>query len=459
MQQLSPRKYIETKVRTLPIYKCLVNKDWEETKMAEVLVMRKHNNGHITAGVYLVDLLCLGIRDTFYFFNEPEEEIEGRIGPEFKDIFIEIEYNLAHNIVYAGMDFAMEFEITPHKDFALTCYILEDDTDDIPLIEIAVGSEDGKPHLIVSHSNQCPEALSKLKRIAGEDNYYYTVEDEEDVNKDDQEEDDEHLLELDDIPLGGLNMINVQDVSLDDLMDVEKVKQRKISEQIIINAESVTRLLPDEIQELAPEEEDRWDKIWDDILDQAEFPNGMDQKIMDEYYEAMDELIRGEQELQDGALGDDAMTNNLVKVLDAHASNPMVLVNIFETGTVMSLEEVAEKAKGYLNQYQQQYPYLQISLALGALLNDTRDIRFNNIYNAKRIHEAFPQVKQFYPSETIKFWMCKMCLSLEEENLKDAVQYYYVIRETQLNDWLFEPILIKYTNFLMNYLRTTQMGS
>jgi hypothetical protein len=194
-------------------------------------------------------------------------------------------------------------------------------------------------------------------------------------------------------------------------------------------------------------------------LDQAEFPNGMNQEIMDKYYEATDELIKGEQELQDDEVGEEAISNNLVKVLEAHASNPMVVVSIFETSTVMSLDEVAEKAKSYMNQYQQQYPYLQISLALGALFNDTRDLRFNKIYSAQTIKEAFPQVKQFYPFETINFWMCKMWLCLEEENIKDAVQYYYMIADTQLNEWLFEPVLIKYTNALLKYLRTTQLES
>lgn len=351
MQQLSPKKYIETKVRSLPVYKCFVNKDWEETKMANVLVMRKHNNGHITAGVYLVDLLCLGVKDTFYFFNELEQEIQDRIGPVFWQNFIEVDYNLAHNIVYAGIEFAREYDIQPHKDFALTQFILEDDTDDIPVIEIAVGSEDGKPHLMVHKSNQYPDALSKLKRIAGEGNYYYTVGDEFDEDEypdeddDFDEEDDEQPIKLDDIPLGQVDMNNVQRVIMDDLMNVEKIKERKLFEQVIINAESLTRLLPDEVTELMPEEEVKWDDIWNDLLDQAEFPNGMNQEIMDEYYEATDELIKGEQELQDDEVGEEAISNNLVKVLEAHASNPMVVVSIFETSTVMSLDKVAEKQK------------------------------------------------------------------------------------------------------------------
>src|SRR6187549_826965 len=109
MTPLSPKKYIETKARTLPIYKCLVNKDWKVGKIADVVVMRKHVNGNITAGIYLVDLLCLGVKDTFFIFNESEDSINERLESPC-NVFVPIDYNTAHNIVYAGHDFAMDYE-------------------------------------------------------------------------------------------------------------------------------------------------------------------------------------------------------------------------------------------------------------------------------------------------------------------------------------------------------------
>jgi hypothetical protein len=75
--------------------------------------------GNCTVGLYLVDLMCLGIKDTYYMFNEPEDEVNERfnIGTEF---FIETDYMTVHNIVYAGHDFASEYDIEPHKDFEVT---------------------------------------------------------------------------------------------------------------------------------------------------------------------------------------------------------------------------------------------------------------------------------------------------------------------------------------------------
>jgi len=75
-KKLSPKEYIKTKARTLPIEKCLVNVDWEESDMANVFVIRKHSNGNSTIGLYLIDLLCLGVKNAAYFFNLSPFEVE-----------------------------------------------------------------------------------------------------------------------------------------------------------------------------------------------------------------------------------------------------------------------------------------------------------------------------------------------------------------------------------------------
>ena len=48
IQMLTPENYIRSKSRTLPIYDCWINSDWEEGKMASVLISRQHTNGNIT---------------------------------------------------------------------------------------------------------------------------------------------------------------------------------------------------------------------------------------------------------------------------------------------------------------------------------------------------------------------------------------------------------------------------
>jgi hypothetical protein len=171
MQQLSPKKYIETKARSLPIYKCLVNLDWKISKMAHVIVMRKHVTGNLTLGYFLIDLMCLGVKDTFYNFNTAESLINEKFESFEQE---EIDYTLAHNIIYAGHDFAKEFDIPPHKDFAITKFILEEDDEKVPIIEISSGDMDGKPHLMINPRGEGKWALPLLIKNAGAGNYYYS---------------------------------------------------------------------------------------------------------------------------------------------------------------------------------------------------------------------------------------------------------------------------------------------
>jgi hypothetical protein len=145
-QQLSPKKYILTRARSLPLYKCLINNNWKEAQMATIVVTRKHSNGNLTGGFYLVDMLALGVKDTQYHFNEKEADFFSRID---EDVFEEVSYPLAHNIIFGALAFADEHGFKPHKDFAITEYILEEDTDDIELIEMDFGI-DGKPAFITA---------------------------------------------------------------------------------------------------------------------------------------------------------------------------------------------------------------------------------------------------------------------------------------------------------------------
>ncbi len=239
MQQQSPEKYITTRARTLPIHKCLVNEDWETSKMAQVIVMRRHVTGNVTIGLYLVDLLCLGVKDTHYYFNILPNEFEESIkdGPEFT----EISYELAHNIVYAGHDFAMEFTIKPCAGFALTQYILEEDNDNIPLIDISTGDEEGQPHLMVQPGSNYHDALTKLRQHAGEGNYHFTIG----IGNDEGEADEELFPppSLDDFEHGAIDAITARVFDMETLLDRPAVEKRGPTEILAMGIETRLRML------------------------------------------------------------------------------------------------------------------------------------------------------------------------------------------------------------------------
>lgn len=166
------------RARKLPIHQCFITKNWQEAGKSNVLVSRIHSNGNLTVGLYLVDLYCIGVKDTWYLFNissfEYDELIE-RFHSEEENEIVSCDYNLAHNVIFAGYEYAEEFDIEPHSDFKLTRMILEEDNDQIPLLEIQVGYN-GSPWLITMHDDpQTGYYLKQLRNTVGEGNFTYNV--------------------------------------------------------------------------------------------------------------------------------------------------------------------------------------------------------------------------------------------------------------------------------------------
>jgi hypothetical protein len=141
VQMLSPENYIRQRSRGLPIHKCWITKDWREIGKTSIIISRKHTNGNISFCFYLVDLFCMGVKDTFFEFNTDERDLIERITENNGyNQFEEISYELAHNIIYSAIEFAEEYGFQPHKDFTRTTeFFLEEDDDRIKLINIECG--------------------------------------------------------------------------------------------------------------------------------------------------------------------------------------------------------------------------------------------------------------------------------------------------------------------------------
>ncbi|MDX9931898.1 MAG: hypothetical protein RB294_04885 [Bacteroidales bacterium] len=193
-QFLSPEKYIRQRARTLPIHECLVNDEWNQNQLATVFIVRKHVNGHFTIGNYLVDLKCLGVKDTFFWFNVSADDYEDLKDDLFsKQEMSVISYELAHNIVFAGENFATEIGLKSHPDFYKTTqFILEEDNDNIELIDIEVG-DNGVPVFVqgpYDTPDRVYEILETLNKTVGNGNYHYVDVSELDSEIDSDDDDD-----------------------------------------------------------------------------------------------------------------------------------------------------------------------------------------------------------------------------------------------------------------------------
>lgn len=130
--------------RSLPLGKCYVNDYKNAAGLAVVVVTRLHPNGNVTWALYEVDMYCLGVKDAFVRVNEPPTRFQKRLD-ELNGSFglVETGYDVCHNMVYGAVEFAREAGINPVAEFSSARYLLEEDTDDIPLIEYEYGATTG----------------------------------------------------------------------------------------------------------------------------------------------------------------------------------------------------------------------------------------------------------------------------------------------------------------------------
>jgi len=170
-----PRKKIMN-ARNLPFYECLINSSWKENGLAKILISRKQQDGKLLFGTYLVDILCLGLKNTFcnadITISQYKVEMRNRMFQE--DGPLDCPLPTAHHIIYGGIDYAAQFGFKPNKDFRLSKFVLEDIRSVAPCEPIEFG-KDGKPVYIAGPDDDPERIIKQLETKLGKDNFNYTV--------------------------------------------------------------------------------------------------------------------------------------------------------------------------------------------------------------------------------------------------------------------------------------------
>ena len=194
-QFLSDENYIRQRARTLKIGTCYVSDAITKAGEGSIIVSRLHTGGRVSIGMYLVDAYCLGLKDSFCRLRIEDYELEDIVShPNQK--FRECSYEEAHNWIYGAIDWAEEAGIKPHKSWALTRYMLEEDTEDVPLLDLEFGHE-GKHLLMANDQRELNYYLPLLEKNLGEGNYSWTVKYDSISDMDGDEDDDDHEEPID----------------------------------------------------------------------------------------------------------------------------------------------------------------------------------------------------------------------------------------------------------------------
>jgi len=145
--QLSLVNYIKTKARTLPIYKCYINSDWIDMATANIIIARQKPSGNFILGVYCLECLGKGLVIARAFTNMTQANIDEfleKMAPKKLEVnmVVEIDYALAHNIIYGAVALARKKRYKPDAEFECSKYILEEDDGKIEHIDITFGNNE-----------------------------------------------------------------------------------------------------------------------------------------------------------------------------------------------------------------------------------------------------------------------------------------------------------------------------
>jgi len=161
--------------RDYPIYGCWIMRGWKEAGMAPVVIARRQDEEHVLFANIEVDLYCLGVKDAFanasFTLSRFERELPKMCATKPEKISIE----LAHEIVYGGLEYAKKLGFEPHPDFKRQMAdLVLDPPDAHPRNDGVVFGKDGKP-LYVSGPYDDEMTINRvvntLKRSVGEGNF------------------------------------------------------------------------------------------------------------------------------------------------------------------------------------------------------------------------------------------------------------------------------------------------
>jgi hypothetical protein len=127
-------------------------------------------------GVYLVDIFCLGLKNTFCNGNLSlfvyENELKAKIFQEEKPIDCSVP--LAHRIIYGAIDYASKLGFKPNKDFKVSNYILEEPEKIKEAVEIEFG-KDGKPFFVAGPDDNADLIIKQLEARLGVGKFHYLI--------------------------------------------------------------------------------------------------------------------------------------------------------------------------------------------------------------------------------------------------------------------------------------------
>lgn len=387
--RISPKKYIRTKVRDLPLKECLSSDNWQEQGIATVLVVREMPSGNLTLASFLVDTFCLGVKDATYYHNLTNYEYEELID-RYNTVqdMQSCDYVEAHNLIYGAIAFAEDLGFEPHKDFSLAQYYLQEDDDQVELIEYEFGKE-GKPLLVLTSGQNAARYTSELDHSVGRGNYDVILRNE--WGEDQWEEEDDDDYDFDAAPLDSgrafRNILEQYEPEYEPEGGLENLQYRQI--KIVYH-----------------EMESDYDQIYKERREELQ------DAIEETYYMATDPVEAAE------------AVELLRDYLKEFPEYPPLYNYLYIA--LKNSEQQAEAAKvaGQLYEKFPGYLHAKLGIANEYLEQDKPDEAFKVLDENYNIMDLYPERKTFHVSEVLAYSLFMVNYFLKKEDTDKAFLYY-----------------------------------
>jgi len=160
-----------------PIEGCLIRKNIFSEGIGTAIVSRKMPNFRLGIGVFLLDVWCLGVKNT-YFSVLSEDEYTDRIKEiNVHETIENIHPSCARKLIEQCINFSDGLGFKPHKDFKTSRQLLVDIDPTVCPNQYTFG-KDGKPFYISGPNenlNQSNKIISSLLQHCGEGNFDYLM--------------------------------------------------------------------------------------------------------------------------------------------------------------------------------------------------------------------------------------------------------------------------------------------
>ncbi len=163
-----------------PVYEVLLSRGWDQqAALITILVARRSpSSGKLAAGLFLVDLACLGVKSAqVVLFKDVAEYNAGlrahalRIQP-----MAPADLNLAAKIVFTGLEYAASLGLTPDPVFAQAQILFSDADPAACPTPVPTGGLEGKPFFANGPYDDVDRIIAQLRRTVGDGNFHYLIQ-------------------------------------------------------------------------------------------------------------------------------------------------------------------------------------------------------------------------------------------------------------------------------------------